>query len=223
VTVSKWLKGKVEQSFLQKHKVSFIWNGVDEKKFIIQAKNEALLKKYQLKNKRILLAASTSWSKQKGFDDYLKLAQYLKDEVIVLIGLPYYMRLQLPNNIIAVDRTESVEELASWYATADVVLNLSNQETFGLTNVEAFMCGKPVVAYNTTASPEIVSNETVGRIIEYGNITALYNAIQALLSANLNPQHIRAYAVENFALNKQIGAYIDLYRSLLFKNNEPLL
>ena len=61
----------------------------------------------------------------------------------------------LPPGIVAIPRTESVAELAALYAVADVVLNLSCEETFGLTTVEGFACGTPGIVLRATASPEL--------------------------------------------------------------------
>jgi glycosyltransferase involved in cell wall biosynthesis len=72
-----------------------------------------------------------------------------------------------------------VEELAEIYSTADIVLNLSYEETFGLTTVEGFACGTPGIVYNATASPELIDDST-GLIVEPGDINGLGVAIKKI-------------------------------------------
>ena len=216
VTVSKWLIGLVNESFLNTHNTISISNGVDENVFILQEKDTNLLKSYGLENKSILLAASTSWSKQKGFDDYIKLAKLLSPgKVIVLVGLPDRLKKNLPSNIVGISRTENIYQLASWYATADIVLNLSYQESFGLTSVEGFMCGKPTIVYNATASPELIVDPELGLIVPLGDIFAVNQSVEILINSEINHSRIREIAVKNYGANSQYSKYISLYKSIL--------
>ena len=168
----------MSESFLNIHNTISICNGVDENTFILQEKNTKLLKSYALENITILLAVSTSWSKQKGFDDYIKLAELLSpDKVIVLVGLPDRLMKNLPSNIVAVSRIEKTHLLASWYSSASIVLNLSYQESFGLTSVEGFMCGKPTIVYNSTASPELIVDPELGVIVTPGDVYGVNQSV----------------------------------------------
>ena len=47
-------------------------------------------------------------------------------------------------------------------------MNLSVEESFGLTTAEALACGVPAIVYNSTACPEIVSSDT-GIVVEKNN------------------------------------------------------
>lgn len=96
-----------------------------------------------------------------------------------MIGLTKRQIAELPSGIIGVERTESQYELAQYYSMADATLNLSYQETFGMTTIEGMACGTPGIVYNQTASPELVSEET-GYIVEANDITGLLNAIMRI-------------------------------------------
>ena len=61
----------------------------------------------------------------------------------------------VPDSILKIKRTNSVEELAEIYAAADVYINPSVEETMGLTTAEALACGTPVITYDKTAVPEV--------------------------------------------------------------------
>jgi putative colanic acid biosynthesis glycosyltransferase len=216
VTVSNWLKETAKASFLNRQPIICINNGVDENQFINKQKNQDLINKYKLADKTVLLAASTSWAKQKGYDDYLKLSKkLLPNEIIILIGLPDKLRKALPDNIIGIERTENTGQLADWYSTSDIVLNLSYQESFGLTSVEGFMCGKPTIVYNCTASPELIVNSELGKIVYPGDIDGVYFSIQELKRNIYSSQKIRDIAINNFSAHTQYQKYISLYKSIL--------
>ncbi|MCG9881757.1 MAG: glycosyltransferase [Bacteroidia bacterium] len=216
VTVSNWLKAIVEKSFLFNQKISAISNGVDSSIFRIKPKSSFLINKYNLKHKKVLLAASTSWAKQKGFNDYLELASVLNEDIIVvLIGLRLDLIKKLPKNILGIERTENIEELVDWYNVSDIVMNLSIQESFGLTTVEGFMCGKPSIVYNTTASPELIIDTCMGEILEINNINKVNLEIIKLLDKEIDSKKIREIAIDNFDSNKQFRKYINIYKSIV--------
>ena len=120
--------------------------------------------------------------RRKGLTDFIQLSQLLaKNEQIVLVGLSSGQIRSLPKGIIGINRTENVNELAALYSMADVFVNPTWVDNFPTTNIEALACGTPVVTYQTGGSPEAISQDT-GRVVEKGNISALYQAISEILS-----------------------------------------
>ena len=220
VTVSDWLHNLVTTSFLKEHPIVTIKNALDLSVFIPREINCSLTDKYNISNKFVMIAAATAWSKNKGFEDYLELSTLLSDdEIIVLIGLKEEIIKTLPSNIIGISRTEDQMELADWYNISDVVLNLSYQETFGMTSIEGFACGKPTIVYNATASPELVSKDELGCIIEPGNISEVYTAVKIIKEngSSFYADICRENAIENYSMDIQFQKYIDLYKKLLKK------
>lgn len=220
VTVSEWLHNLVSTSFLMDHPIVTINNAVDLSVFKPRKINIHLIKKYNISSKFIMIAAATSWSKNKGFDDYLKLSNFLSDdEVIVLIGLKDDVIKKLPFNIIGISRTENQVELADWYNISHVVLNLSYQETFGMTSAEGFACGKPTIVYNVTASPELVSKDELGYIIEPGIVSEVYAAAKKIKKCGkvFYSNSCRENALEKYNTETQFQKYIELYDKLLME------
>lgn len=216
VPVSQWLSGVLKESFLQNYPIRVINNGINTEVFKPSTEN-AFRIKHSLENMFVLLGVATSWSEQKGLKDYIELSKILEsDYQIVLVGLTKKQIEQLPNNILGIERTENVEELADIYSSADIVLNLSYEETFGLTTVEGFACGTPGIVYNSTASPELIDKST-GLIVEPGDINGLTEAIfqikengkQYYSDACVN----RAYRL--YKKEDRYKEYIDLYESLI--------
>ena len=219
VTVSKWLEQEVRHSFLSRHPLMTIYNGIDLSVFASNL-NEDIIKSYKLEGKKILLALATSWSKRKGLEDYIALSKLLPENyVIMLVGLSEKMIKELHKNMLGIPRTSNLGELVSLYSCADVLLNLSYEETFGLTTVEAFACGTPAIVYDSTASPELVTPET-GFVIEPGNIKAVLSAIENVISRGKSfyQQPCRSRAEEMFDKNKTFANYMNLYNQLISKN-----
>ncbi|WP_006460807.1 glycosyltransferase family 4 protein [Thiomicrospira aerophila] len=85
------------------------------------------------------------------------------------------------------------EELAQYYASADVFVFPSKTDTFGLVNIEAMASGTPVAAYPVTGPIDIVQNGVNGYLDDN-----LFEAITEALS--VKRQKVRA-SVESFQWN----------------------
>jgi putative colanic acid biosynthesis glycosyltransferase len=217
ISVSKWLDNLVSQSFFKNTKHFCIYNGIDQDIFKPKYISKQLISKYDLENKFIILGVATTWEKRKGLKDFITLSNLLnKNEVIVLIGLNNSQKLDLPNNIIGISRTESKSELADFYNIADVFLNLSVEETFGLTTIEAMACGTPVIVYNRTASPELVTDDT-GIVVEKNNYLNLYSSINKIKSKGKEYYSLacRNRVLDNFCEINRYKEYIELYKKLI--------
>ena len=217
VPVSQWLSNQVAESFLKNYPRKVIYNGIDTDVFHPYNQNEMKVK-FGWQGKKILLGVASTWSPRKGLKDFIKLSQILpEDFLIVLVGLSEEQKKMLPANIQGIARTESTAELAQLYSAADIVLNLSREETFGLTTVEGFSCGTPGIAYNTTASPELFSADKNGFIVEPGDIDKLSQAVHTLANKDKSTyiDSCRNYVLDNFRMQDRFAEYINLYNQLL--------
>lgn len=218
VPVSEWLEKEILRSFLGKYNIYTILNGIDINTFR-PINNSGIRDKYSLGKGDILLGIASVWHERKGLNDYLKLSKYLNsNEKIVLVGLSKQQTKHLPSNVIAIPRTQNIEDLVSFYNEASIVLNLSSEETFGLTTVEGLACGTPGIVYNCTASPELITSNT-GRIVEKGDIEGVYNAAMELINIGKTKltEACRQRAIEKYDKNICYNSYITLYNSLLKK------
>jgi glycosyltransferase involved in cell wall biosynthesis len=68
------------------------------------------------------------------------------------------------------------------YVDADVVAYPSTDEIFGLVAAEALMCRTPVVVCDDSGCGEVVRAANGGRLVPYGDPTALAAALRALLA-----------------------------------------
>ncbi len=185
VTPSEWLKGKVSESFLGEYPVKCVPTGIDLDCF--KKRSSLIREKYGIGDKPLVLGVANPWRERKGFDDFLKLASALEKEAgsdfrIAMIGLnPSQVKVVSRYvNIIPVIKTDSIEEMAEWYSTSDFYVNLTYEDTFPTTNLEALACGTPVITYGAGGSPESLNPEC-GIVTEVGDIAGVIAAMREFL------------------------------------------
>lgn len=217
VPVSDWLGNQIKKSFLKDYPMNVIKNGVDINMFK-PSDTSGVLSKYNLHAKHLLLAVAAVWDDRKNITDYIRLSQYLpQDYMMVLVGLTKEQLKFLPSNIKGIERTQNQAELAQLYSTADVLLSLSNGETFGMTMAESLACGTPCIVYDNTAQPEVLTADT-GCVVRTGDINALVKTIKDMIERNFKQLHsadCRKRAVDYFDKDKCFEKYIELYESLI--------
>lgn len=212
VTPSLWLANLVRNSFLNKYQVETIHNGIDLTKFTPTANDFRL--KNNLQNKKIILGVASVWSEKKGLHVFNELADRLDDKYkILLVGITEKNKKNVNSKIMSIDRTESIEELACIYSTADIFVNPTLEDNFPTTNLEALACGTPVITFNTGGSAESLT-ENCGIVVEKGNLDKLIQGIINLSVSNVNGIDCLKRA-EIFNKNHKYNEYIDLYLQLM--------
>lgn len=139
----------------------------------------------------------------KGYEYLIEAAQYLTDEYVILIGGkgPLYEKLEqkiqslgLQNRVKLLGRV-SDEELPVYYRACDLycMSSIYKTEAFGIVQIEAMSCGKPLIATN-------IPESGVSWVNEHGmsgiNVTPmeskeLADAIRTILDS---PEVYRKYA-----------------------------
>ena len=174
ITPSKWLADLTRQSFLKEYPVEVHYNTIDTS--IFKPTPSDFRERYGLQDKIIVLGVANVWEDRKGLFDFYKLAEMLDDRyVIVLVGLSEKQIKELPKNIKGIQRTNSPQELTAIYTAADVFVNPSVEENFGMTPVEAQACGTPSIVYEDTACEEIARQN--GNTVVPQDVNALYESI----------------------------------------------
>jgi len=219
--VSGWLGRIVLQSYFSKLPMHVISNGIDTAVFH-PLPDTIIRTKYRLENKFVILGIASIWSSRKGLRDFIELSGKLEsDDQIILVGLTELQIKRLPSNIIGIRRTENIQELVAMYSDAEVFINPSLEETFGLTTVEALACGTPVIVFNATASPELIIRDT-GFVIEKGDIQGLIDTVQIIKARGKGSytSACRDHAVKFFNKNDRHLDYLNLYESILKINTD---
>lgn len=89
--------------------------------------------------------------------------------------------MNLPANMIPIGRL-SEQDMVRIYQECDAVLLPSRAEGFGYAALEAMACGKPVIASNNTALPEIVLDGITGILCNPDDLEAFIKACRLLAS-----------------------------------------
>lgn len=97
--------------------------------------------------------------------------QYLKNKI----------SSHLQDRVIFVGSLQQ-HELVRYYQNADLVINPSLSEAFGMSLVEAMACQIPVIGARVGGMPEAIAQNQTGLLFESGNISELADAIIQLLN-----------------------------------------
>lgn len=214
--VSEWTTEAVRESILKSAKnIQRIYNWIDTDVFTPKKNTAEIKKKYGiLADRKLILGVSQSWGKEKGVDSFVCLAESLSDIAdIILVGADSGVPKR--DNLRCIGFTANVEELIDLYSAADVLVNASSVETFGLVTVEAMACGTPVVAYDNSGSSELIA-PNCGALVEDGNMDALSRATRELLSQEKATfiDACREHVCKNFEKKEQIQEYIKFYQKI---------
>ena len=111
------------------------------------------------------------------------------------------------------------EAMADWYRILDLYIAPQRWEGFGLTPLEAMATGCPVIATRVGAFESLIVPQETGLLIEAGDVDAMYDAASQALSdpetLAIWRENARTHVVEQFSIETEAQALIQLYRRLL--------
>ncbi len=110
------------------------------------------------------------------------------------------------------------EKLMPYYISSmDVYVSPSINEGFGLSILNAMSAGKPVIAYNTTAIPELVDDKN-GILVEPNDIKTLSDSILYLIENDKEREKLGRNGMEKsmkYSWDKSIEELIKIYNLFL--------
>ncbi len=216
VGVSDWITNEAKKSYFTSDKIiTNIYNWIDSNVF--QPINVDDIKyKLKLKSKFIIVGVASEWSNAKGLDKFIELSKMLQDDMTIVLVGNININTKLPDNILNIKETHNVEELISYYSMANVLINMSFEESFGKVSAEALACGTPIIVFDSTANPELVG-DGCGYVVEKNDMTGIRNAIFEVHKngkENYSKKCIE-FANTRFNKNERINNYVELYQKLL--------
>lgn len=216
VGVSDWVASLAKESILKDSMIiKRIYNWIDTETFK-PIDTSRLREELMLQDKFVILCCSQYWNKAKGFFDIIEMSKRCPDFIFVLIGGIPQEYLPLPLNVISVGVLSDIKKLAEYYSLADVFFNPSSRETFGKVTVEAMACGTPVVAYNLTATPELIK-DGCGYVVDYQNYDKIKKCFEKIFMEGKKAYQEKCaeFAHTNFGSEKLMNEYINLYKKLI--------
>ena len=166
----------------------------------------------------------------KGFEYLIEAARHLGEDVKVIIGgngplkeeLQAQIRtLKLEDKVVLAGRIDD-KQLRSYFELCDVFCfpSVERSEAFGVVQLEAMMCGKPIVATNIPRSGvSWVNKEGVsGYNVAIKDATALAEKINYILADEARYQQLSQKARERyetlFTADKMVQSVIKIYQGL---------
>ncbi len=179
-SVSKYLKEDLKKASNLGSKVAY--NKIDTKRFNKKIKGDKIIKKYNLKNKKVLLYVGRI-APHKGIHLLLESFKIIKNSIpnakLIIAGKPTFnsyfnkLRKSADKDIIFTGFVDD-KDLPYYYAACNLYVSASLWEGFNIPVAEAQACGKKVVAFDTGSHPEIVKN---GILVEKCNIKKFAEAV----------------------------------------------
>lgn len=211
VTPSEWLNTLTKQSFLGEYPVITINNGINMDNF--HHVDNGAFDNIVNRSKKILLGVAPGFEERKGFGDFIRLADIISDDYqIVLVGVTDEQKSVMPSTMVGISRTENQKALAELYSIADVFLNLTYEDNFPTTNIEALCCGTPVITYRTGGSVECI-NEVNGMVADQGDIEEVYECVKTIDGKNLDREKIAESARQAYSSAAMAEKYIKLFNN----------
>ena len=87
------------------------------------------------------------------------------------------------------------------------------EEPFGLSVVESYFCGTPVIAFNRGSMPELIVDGKTGFLVN--NINEAVESLKKI--KNINRKDCRILAEKKFTRAKMAEDYIEVYNQILKK------
>ncbi|MDM7942366.1 MAG: glycosyltransferase family 1 protein [Hydrogenophaga sp.] len=153
--------------------VQVVARGVDTRLFNPQRRSEALRRQWGAGSGSLVMLVVGRLAAEKNLDVALQahaaMQAHHADVKLVLVGdgpLRASLQQRCPQAVFAGMRRH--EELADYYASADLFVFPSLTETFGNVTIEALASGLPVLAFDTAAASDWVQSHANGWLVPAG-------------------------------------------------------
>lgn len=170
-------------------KVVEIPNGVDADRFSPRDKNNALIRKYGLEDKIVVLFVGNLLP-LKGLHLLIDALSLIEDERIVLLVVGGgYSEIEYKKQVIQKGLQQRVifagaqshdGSLPEYYNVCDFLVLPSTSESFGLVVLEAMASGKPAIVSALPGPSQLINDGTDGLLIKTGDREDLKNKIEYL-------------------------------------------
>ncbi len=223
--VSRYLKEKTLTNYNIHKEIDVISNFIDPEEYH-HMDDSCVRQKFSLDHHRILVHVS-NFRPVKRVQDVIRIFDIVQKKIpsiLILVGDgPERSNCELLVRELGLQQSVKFlgkqVELPEILSAADLFLIPSQQESFGLSALEAMACEVPVISTSVGGLPELIVHNQTGYIAEIGDVDRMAKYAIELLTNESKRQMFakasRARAVEVFNLEKMVGEYERHYEKVL--------
>ncbi|UCF93739.1 MAG: glycosyltransferase [Desulfobacterales bacterium] len=227
VTSSNYLhSSRVLQNF--KNKCKIIPHGIDIQRFAVLPETCRTIESLRQKYGGAILLFVGRFRYYKGLDVLIEATPRINGKVLLIGSGPLEKNFQ--QQIAAANLADKVvflgevsdEELHTYLHACDVFLlpSTSRSEAFGIVQLEAMSCGKPVVCTELTTGTSFVNqHEKTGLVVPPNDAAALAAAVNFLLNHKETREKYGRASLERvtkyFTKEKMIAATLQVYQNII--------
>lgn len=224
VAPSKWLADEARKSKVFKDKlVYYIPYGLDSEIYTPRDKVYSREILGMPKEKKVILFVADSIdNNRKGFVFLKRAFEQLLDQNLVLCAIgSKNSELASIESIYELGPILDERLMSIAYSAADVFVIPSLMDNLPNTVLESLMCGTPVIGFPVGGISDMIQDGENGYLTADISVDSLMETMKKFLA---NPDHFERHSIRKNAVNKydesvQSQKYIDLFNSILNKNN----
>lgn len=168
--------------------ISILGRGVDSRRFSPEHRSPALRQSWGVSHDELIVLHVGRLAPEKNLDlaidAYRAMQQCGKVARFMLVGDgPQRATLQAQHPDLVFVGVQTGDDLARYYASADIFLFPSETETFGNVTLEAMASGLAVVAYDYAAAHRHIRHGSSGLLVPFGNRNDFIEAAVAIADA----------------------------------------
>ncbi|WP_216829224.1 N-acetyl-alpha-D-glucosaminyl L-malate synthase BshA [Alkalihalobacterium elongatum] len=206
--------------------IETIYNFIDERVYY-KRNNTELKRRYRINEDEKVIVHISNFRPVKRVKDVIlsfsKINEYVPSKLLLIgdgpeltVACQLVKELGIEEQVLFLGSQKDVAEILS---ISDLLLLLSEKESFGLVALEAMACGVPVIGTNIGGIPEVIDDGKTGYICELGDIAMISDkAITLLSDGDLQEKMSKnAYqrVLNNFSSKDIVDQYEHIYHSTL--------
>ncbi|MFC0559909.1 N-acetyl-alpha-D-glucosaminyl L-malate synthase BshA [Halalkalibacter alkalisediminis] len=226
--VSNDLVTQTRELVTTEKEIETVYNFIDERVYT-KLDTEELKGHYKIaKDERVIIHIS-NFRPVKRIPDIVKsfalISKKVKSKLLLIgngpelsIARQLVRELEIEDKVLFLGNQKHIAELLSM---SDLMLLLSEKESFGLVALEAMACGVPVIGTNAGGIPEVITDGVTGYLCEVGDVECVAKKAVMLLSDISSYEAFSLRAMEHvksvFHSEIIVSEYEKLYKQVLQK------
>ncbi|WP_404428348.1 N-acetyl-alpha-D-glucosaminyl L-malate synthase BshA [Sutcliffiella horikoshii] len=209
-----------------KKSIQTVYNFIDERVYT-KKDTQDLKTQYGIPDNEKVIIHVSNFRKVKRVQDVVKSFHLIEKQVpskLLLVGdgpeisvvCNLVRELGLKDKVLFLGKQENLEDL---YSISDLMLLLSEKESFGLVLLEAMACGVPSVGTKIGGIPEVIDDGVTGYLSDVGDVEDIAkNAVRILDNATLHKEFAEnaiSRVKEHFSSRRIVEQYEDMYKQLI--------